>query len=217
MKKRILITLPKSDDTTEYLTAFSKPIMETCSANGIKVKQLERQEITRTNFEGLIKNMEFDIIVINGHGSPNCITGHKGEKIIEIGVNEQILLGKITYARSCWFALGLEKCVKHSDDKEGCFIGYKIPFEFLVDPEWKSNPQKDNVARIFFDTSNLVPIGLIKGHSTKEVHDNSKRSMLKAINKALSNSDEDSLAIASSLWRNYYGQTIIGNPNLTLI
>ncbi|GBE20043.1 hypothetical protein BMS3Abin17_00775 [archaeon BMS3Abin17] len=38
MEKGLLITLPRSDDATEYLSNFSKPIIDVCSKNSIKVK-----------------------------------------------------------------------------------------------------------------------------------------------------------------------------------
>lgn len=216
MKKGVLITLPKSDDTTEYLTAFSKPIIEICSEHSLNFSKLEGEEATREIFEKRLSNLDFKMIIFNGHGSLNCIAGHRNKEIIKIGENESLLLGRITYARSCWFALGLEKCKENCGDEDGCFIGYKIPFEFLINPYWAANPQKDNAAKVFFDTSNLVPISIIKGLSVQEAHENSRKSMLKAINKVLDSLNEESLAIAKSLWNNYYGQTVIGNKNSKL-
>ena len=59
------------------------------------------------------------------------------------------------------------------NDREGCFIGYKLPFMFYIDERWRSNPHKDNVAPIFLEPSNLVPISLIKGNSALQAHEKS--------------------------------------------
>jgi ABC-type proline/glycine betaine transport system substrate-binding protein len=42
------------------------------------------------------------MVVFNGHGSDDTISGHGGEPIIQAGVNDSLLKGRITYARSCW-------------------------------------------------------------------------------------------------------------------
>lgn len=208
MNKGILITLPRSDDVTEYLAAFSYPIIQLCSEKSISLKRIEGKEVTKSNFEKILKKIDYKMIIFNGHGSPEAITGHKGEPLIITGQNEQLLKERITYARSCWAVLGvgIKSMEKNSS---GCFIGYKIPFMFLFDSTRISNPIKDNIAKIFFETSNIVPITLIKGNTAKEAHDNSKKSMLKSIKKSLK--DKESEAIAGVLWNNYMGQTLVGN------
>ena len=210
MGKGLIITLPKSDIVTEYLSTFSKPITNFCSEKSIKFKTLEKEKVTKENFQKLLKNIDYNLIVLNGHGSPNIIQGHKDEELIRVGDNENLLSERITYARSCWAFLGIGK-ESMKNNRGGCFIGYEIPFMFLIDINHSTNPIKDNVAKVFLETSNLIPIGLIKGHTEKESHENSKKSMLKAINKALRKKDKDSQAIAETLWNNYLGQKIVGN------
>lgn len=208
MKRGVLITLPRSDDVTEYLYAFSSPIIQLCLDKLIQIKKIENSEANKNNFEKVLKKLDYNFIVFNGHGSQNCITGHKEEPLIIVGKNEQILKNRITYARSCWAAAGVGK-ESMKNNSFGCFIGYKIPFMFLFDSTRISNPVKDNTAKIFFDTSNIVPFSLIKGNSGQEAHENSKKAMLKAINKALKNKDSE--AIAQVLWNNYMGQSLVGN------
>lgn len=216
MKKGILITLPTSDDVTEYLSAFSKEIIENSKDKQIPIKQIKGKDVTKESVGPIIKNLDYQMLIFNGHGSPNEIRGHKNRELICAGKNDFLLIDRITYARSCWAVMKLgEICMKHS--KKGCFIGYKIPFMFLINKNWVANPLKDNIAKVFFDTSNLIPIGLIKGHTAKESNENSKKSMLKAINKALKKKDKDSQIIAETLWNNYIGQEIVGNSDERLI
>lgn len=216
MKAGILMTLPRSDDVTEYLFVFSQPIIRACNKKGIKIRPLIQDNATRDKFESMVGSLDYKVIIFNGHGHPNCILGHKNEELIKLGENESILKDRITYSRTCWSVLGVgKKCIENS--KRGCFIGYKIPFMFFMDSNWLTNPIKDNTAKVFFDTSNKTALGLIKGRTTQEAHDNSKRSMLKEMNKALKKKDKDSKAIAQILWNNYCGQELLGNPNARLI
>ncbi len=215
MKKGILMTLPTSDDVTEYLSIFSKEIISECSGKQIKIKTIEKENVTRKNVENGIKKLDYKMVIFNGHGSPKTIQGHKNKDLIIVDKNDNLLKDRITYARTCWTIMELgKKCMKRS--KKGCFIGYRIPFMFIIDKTRAANPIKDKKAKIFFDTSNLVPIGIIKGHTTGESNENSRKSMLKAINKFLVNvlkGDKDSEAIAQALWNNYSSQEIVGNAD----
>lgn len=215
MKKGLLITLPQSDDVTEYLAVFSKPIIEECERKRIKFVEIKKENVTKEKVESLICSYDYKFIIFNGHGGINSITGHKNQELIKKGVNDKILCNRITYARSCWAAAGLGIACMQCN-KEGCFIGYNIPFMFLIDITWATNPSKDKIAKIFFDTSNQVPISLIKGKTAEESNKNSKTAMLKAIKKSLLKGDNDSQSIAEILWNNYSGQTILGEKEATL-
>ncbi len=213
MEKRILITLPRSDDVTEYLSVFSSPIIDACSNKSIRLTKLEKPN--KTNFENILSKLNHKMIIFNGHGSPNIISGHKNRSIIINGSNEFLLTNRITYARSCWASSGVgESSMKKNES--GCFIGYKIPFMFLIDSTRATNPIKDHIAKIFFDTSNIIPLKFIKGNSALRAHEDSKKAMLKAINKILRKKDKDSQAIAETLWNNHSGQELLGNPHAKL-
>jgi hypothetical protein len=211
MNQGVIITLPKWDNVTEYLTVFSKVIVEEAYKK-YPTKIIEGQDVNKDNFQKVLKKLDYNCLIINGHGSQDSICGHKNQPLIELGKDEDLLKERITYARSCWAAYPLGKsCVQNT--KCGCFIGYKIPFMFFYDETRLANPIKDSTAKIFFDTSNMVALSLIKGHTTQEANEITKRSMLKAINKALKNGDKDSRTIAETLWNNYVGQVLFGNPD----
>lgn len=213
MKPAILMTLPQSDEVTEYLHAFSQEIISTAKDKGIPINVLEREKATRKFFESELRD-NHRLIIFNGHGSNDLITGHKDDIIIKNGENENLLTEKITYARSCYSAEGIgNSCMANS--KTGCFIGYMLPFMFYNDVTWSGNPSKDSVAEIFFATTNIIPNGIMKGKTCLEAHQNSKRAMAKAIKKAILKEDNpDSQSIAEALWNNYSFQTIIGNENV---
>jgi len=215
MNKGILITLPQSDDVTEYLAAFSNSLIFEIEKLDIKTKVLRKSEANRYNFEKILKSLNYNFIFFNGHGDINCITGHKQEEIIKVGQNEEILQGRIIYARSCWAAEGVGNAVVEKNNNS-CFIGYNIPFMFLIDITRATNPIKDHIAEIFFNTTNLIPLLLAKGKKTNEANESSKNAMLKAIKKALLKKDKDSETIAEILWNNYSGQVLLGNSEATV-
>lgn len=214
MIKGIIITLPRYDDITEYLSQFSRQIGKAANDKGIDLKKLRDKEATQKEFDKIIKKLDYKMVVFNGHGSSKTIKGYKGI-IVGLGINDNLLRERIVYARSCHAAAALgRECTKNT--KEGCFIGYDRPFQFYVNIQCVSNPLKDNTARLFLGPSNLVPISIIKGNSTSDANGNSKRYILKNINKILRNPNAESFKIAEALWNNYEGQVLHGNPNTKL-
>ncbi|MEW5896600.1 MAG: hypothetical protein AB1668_02835 [Nanoarchaeota archaeon] len=215
MNKGLIITLPRHEYTVDYLAVFSKSIVEAANKRDIKVKELKGKNTNKENFASFLYSLDYKMIVFNGHGSEDTISGHKDRPIIQAGANEYLLRERITYARSCWAGCVLGKeCMKNN--KEGCFIGYKLPFMFYIDDRWRSNPHKDSVAPLFLEPANLIPISLIKGNTALHAHENSKKHILKAIKKVLGEGTEEAFLFAEKLWNNYVGQVLIGNESATL-
>ncbi|MBS3089141.1 hypothetical protein J4402_05225 [Candidatus Pacearchaeota archaeon] len=215
MKKGMIITMPRYDDVTEYFSQFSKEVIKEAEKELLPVKALVDKEATKSSFEKVANSLQYSLVVMNGHGNSKEIFGQDKEAIISEGVNEQLLVGRITYARACEAAASLGKLII-SINNEGCFIGYELPFQFYADITWAGNPMKDNTAKLFLEPSNAVPISLIKGKTAAEANENSKRAILKNMNKILRNADKDSLAVAEALWNNYEGQVVIGNGEALL-
>lgn len=214
MNKGIIITLPRHDYVTEYLSTFSQDIINEAEKRSIKIKKLKDKTANKKDFESVIKKLNYKMAVFNGHGSEDTIAGYQNKPIIQLGVNDSLLKGRITYARSCLAGCILGKSMKN--DKIGCFIGYELPFMFYIDQRWISNPYKDNIAPIFLESSNLVPISLIKGNTTLQAHENSKKHILKTINKVLRTGSKESFLFAEKLWNNYIGQVLFGNESAIL-
>lgn len=215
MNKGIIITLPRYDYVTEYISDASEDIIKEAEKRNIKVKSLPDKNATRKNFESALKKLDFKMVIFNGHGSEDAIYGHKDEIIVKCGTNADLLTERLIYARSCDAAVILgEECMKNT--KDGCFIGYKLPFMLYIDSKRISNPHKDAIAPLFLGPSNLVPISLIKGNTAFQAHENSKKQILKNINKLLRKGDDESFWLAGALWNNYTGQVIIGNNSSIL-
>ena len=138
--------------------------------------------------------------------------GGSEEVLIEENKNHNLLDSRIVYARSCWSAKSLGKSCK-----DGCFIGYNVPFIFLVEQEHSATPLKDKTAKTIIEPSNLVVISLIKGNdaqdSVKKSKALSKKTMLKLLDM---NNEQETSAIITCLWSNMEGLEIIGDESMKI-
>lgn len=214
MQKGMLITLPKYDDATEYLTHYSKSIIKEAKSKNFKVKEVHKGDLNLKKFSEIVEKLDFRFVMFNGHGSKNSLFGYKQNIIVEVGKNEKILKERIIYARACDAGsnLGLE-CMKNTTN--GCFIGYKFPFAFYMDKRWSAKPHNDNTAKLFLEPSNSIPLSLIKGNSAINAHENSKKQILKNIKRIYlrKRSEPGIFHILEGLWNNFLGQIIEGNES----
>ncbi|MFH0831254.1 MAG: hypothetical protein V1886_00070 [archaeon] len=217
MIKGMIITCPKHDDATEYLAYYSREILEEAKTKNLKVKEvIPNKSFNLASFSDIIKSIDYQLVIFNGHGSPDSIFGYKDNIIVKAGENANLLKERIIYARACEAGLVLGKeCMKNTEN--GCFIGYNLPFVFYLDQTWSANPHNDNTARLFLIPSNSVPISLIKGNTCINAHNSSREKILKNINKLLTGRLEpDTIFLVEGLWNNYMGQVIIGNESAML-
>lgn len=216
MQKGLLITCPEHDDGTAYLTYFSRPIIEEALNKSIKTKKVNDENLNMKDFSEIIGKLDYRLVVFNGHGSPDSIFGYKDNIIIKVGENDNYLKEKIVYARACNAGLLLgPNCMNKAE--KGCFIGYNLPFVFFMDEKWTTKPHNDKIANLFLEPSNLVPISIIKGHTSLESHKNAKRQMLKTMRSLLKNKQEQETPFyLEALWNNYKGQVIFGDNSAKL-
>lgn len=174
------------------------------------------KNLNMKDFSKIMDKLDYKLVVLNGHGSPDSIYGYKQNIIIKLGKNDKQLNERIVYARSCNAGMLLgPKCMKKT--KGGCFIGYNLPFVFFMDEKWTTNPNNDKVAGLFLEPSNFVPLSIIKGHTSLEAHNNGKRQMLRTMEKLLKNNKEEETSFyLDALWNNYNGQVIFGNNEAKL-
>ena len=213
MKKGMIVSLPNSDLVTQYISYYSSFVEKEAENKNIPIKKLSGEDANMEEFNKVVSKLNYSFIFINGHGSENEIFGQR-EPLLKIGINHKLMKDRVVYARSCNSALVLGKaCV---EDSNGCYIGYNLPFQFYNDGNWSGNPEKDPLAGLFIEPSNLIPISLIKGNSAEFADKNSKQMMLKRINKTLQENSEGAFQISLAMWNNYLGQVLLGNPNSKL-
>jgi len=193
----LLITRPEHDDTTHYLSNWSKEIIDIAENKNIKVFDLNREKAIRNNVELRLNKMSCNLTFFNGHGDFNVIGGHNNEPLIIGGENEGLLKSKIVYAISCKSAKELgPKSVKIGAIS---YTGFDDDFIFVYEPENISRPLHDNTAKLFLEPSQLFVKSLIKGNSVKEGMEKTKKLLADNFLKALNSNDTNS---AKYLWWN---------------
>lgn len=212
MSRAILITRPDHDLITTYLFHWSTFVIEEASKKDIKVLDLRGRKANRKTFISYIKEHEPILVFFNGHGNEDTITGYDNEVLVEANKNEELLVEKIVYARSCDAAKNLGRlCI---DNGTIAFIGYEKKYALAYTLSKVSTPLKDKVARLFVEPSNLVPISLLKGNTTKDAYRKSQDFMWRNFGFMLSTRATQSQKDAAPyLWFNRKHQVVLGDQD----
>lgn len=167
----LLITRPRHDVTTHYLSAWSKEIIDEASRKHVTVIDLKDDKATKERFIGTLIKSNPRLVVLNGHGDPSTVGGYEDHPVLDTGIKKEVK-DKIIYARSCQSA---KKLGGHTI-KMGAtaFVGYKENFVFVLETDKISNPLTDHTASLFLKPSNYFSISLMKAHSVSESHERSK-------------------------------------------
>jgi hypothetical protein len=195
MSKSLLITRPSYEITTRYLYVWNKKIIREAFDRGINVLDLKKEKAVKNEFMGRMKKINPALVLLNGHGDSDCVTGHNGEVIVRVGDNEEILKGKIIYALACKSA----SCLGPKSVQAGAvaFVGYLKDFVFFNDDSKIAHPENDRVAGLFLDPSNRLSISLVKGNNVSDASKKSRKAFAENIKKLL-NSDNNSPNYSSS-------------------
>lgn len=215
MSDSILVTRPKYDDGTEYLSAYASEIIKDFKDKFL-IKDFEGQDANKENVERYMQNKNPKMLFLNGHGSESEIYGHKDKTIFSLD-NVSLLKDKITYSRACFSANILGP--KAVEDNSGCFIGYIFPFSFWMSGERSATPLKDKTAGLFLIPSNELVISLLKGFSAKKANEISKKMMISNMRKILvmeQKNEPEATGMLQYLWDNYEGQVVLGNENASI-
>lgn len=104
-----LLTRTECNDVNAYLSHYSKHLLDFARKRNIQFTDLKNNANNENNLTSSIKRLNPKLIVFNGHGSKNVIWGHKNNVLIKEGKNEELLMNRIVYARSCDAASSLGK------------------------------------------------------------------------------------------------------------
>ena len=179
------------------------------------VVDLDRNRAIRKELESIISKTAPSLIMLNGHGNDEEVTGHNGETLVKTGLNENILAKRIIYALSCRSARILGRQSIASGAK--AYIGYTEDFIFLYSSDKRTRPLEDKTAELFFEPSNQVMLSFIKGNDAKSSHENSKKSFTRAIQKLLTSKTPhgDTAAVKYLLWDRKH-QVCLGSPTAAI-
>jgi len=211
----VLFSRPNHDSQMSYLHYYSKELIELSKLRGHKTINKEDKNATKSIIISVIKKQKPNFIFFNGHGSPDLICGHNDEIIISSKENSGVLAKAITYSLSCASALNLGRMAV--DNGAISFIGYKFDFALGKDPDREAVPSKDKIAKLFLEPSNLLVSSILKGASTRNALDKSKK-MIKENVLYLTTTDDfqDARHYAPFLYGNYLGLTIQGDQKASI-
>ncbi len=215
MNRRILVTRPSSDRTTKYISVWAKKVIDLANTKGDIVLDLENQRATQQELESMVKKHNPSLVFFNGHGTNDCVKGQNGQVLVQTGVNEDILSGRVIYALSCSSAFGLGP--RSIQIGAAAYIGYKEVFFFLYDESSRTRPHLDKTVELFLGPSNQVVVSLVKGHTAGEAHESSKQAFVRNIRKLLSSeaSATESAAVKYLFW-DMRAQVCLGQPSSTI-
>jgi hypothetical protein len=200
MSNTALATTPRSDPTTRYISAWAEKTIEDLKSKNLQFILLAKERATAPIFESMLKKHSPSLVFLNGHGGPNLVSGHNNEILIEVGKNEIVLKGTVTYALSCSSAQVLGPAAI----KVGAmaYIGYNEDFIFFISPEKVSRPREDKTADMFLTPANHVVVSLAKGHTAGEATDAAKGYFIKSVQKLISSeaSEDDREYMRYLIW-----------------
>ena len=174
----MLITLPKHDLVTTYVSEWSDRVIKTAQKNGINPIIISGSSVTRSEVEKMINERNPKFLDFNGHGSDTIIAGYKNEPLIVLGENEQLLMKRVVHSFTCNSARTLGR-----NCGSGVFIGYASKFFLSMNRFSTTKPLKDNYAGPVLESALEVPVQLVKGKTAKEAYDKSQEKYQKMIDK----------------------------------
>lgn len=166
MSKTILITQPNHDLTTNYISFWAEKVIAIAKKKGVKIVALKSKRANKKEFTSVNQKISPQLIFFNGHGDYDLIAGQNNEVLVQAGINDKCLAGKIVYALSCRSAKKLGKASVKNGAK--AYIGYVEDFIFNYDRDKVSRPLDDKIVQLFLEPSNLIVSSLLKGHTTHE-------------------------------------------------
>lgn len=154
--------------------------------------------------------------IIKSVKSQNKITGYDNEPLVSINEGKELLKRKIVYARSCDAANNLgELCIKNGTI---AFVGYRKKYSIAYTHSGSNHPLNDEIAKLFIEPSNLIPISLLKGNSVKDAYRKSQEAMSRNFSFMLSTkATQVQRDAAPYLWINKKYQVTLGDSDAKIV
>ncbi len=195
----VLITRPEHDTATFYLSKWSEPLIKKCKNKGFRVFDLKGSKANIERFNSIVSSKKPSFLILNGHGTKNAIFGQDNKQLLSM--KNLDLPGKpIIYSVACETASGLGKDAVNNGVQ--AYIGYSQKFIFIADQNKASRPTKDELAKPFFESTNRVPEGIIKGNTAQRAFEKAKSEFKKQMIRLRKEAKtfEEELVLKYLLW-----------------
>ena len=193
MPQAIVITRPFYDETTSYLHRWNSDVVKQAKDKSIRVADLKGKRANKKELESVVKKLEPEVIILNGHGTSDTIFGQDNKILIKTGENEYVLKNSNVFSLSCSSA----KILGPASIKAGAksYIGYKEDFIFAYTEDYSTRAEQDPLAKLFLEPTTKLATALVNGNSPEDCHKIGVNAFLKNLEQVLlSNSTEDYVA-----------------------
>jgi hypothetical protein len=212
MSRILVVTNPCDDKVTEYLDTWSEKAISLAKTKpDTFVYELRGKKANQADFIKIVEEKQPRLILFNGHGNHDLITGFNQEVLIRCGENEGCLKNAIIHAMSCNAGKTLgPACIKIGSL---AYIGYKEEFKLThLNKNTKEEQLQDEVAKFFLEPAYEVIIALIEGSTVGEAYDRSRKMCGDNLTSLItSNSPSLNSSVASRLYYNYQHQICLGD------
>jgi hypothetical protein len=212
MPKILVITNPAHDVTTAYLEAWTSRIIDKLrEADDIKIIELNGDEANRIALEKAIADYQPRLVLINGHGDHDTVTGFNNEILVRCDDNEGCLANRLVHALSCKTGVTLgPRCIEVGGL---AYIGYTENFGFYhLDGQTRDQRLTDQLAAIALDPAFEAIQALVEGDTAENALRRSQNGN-KAALRFLSACDKTAMveSIFRVVWRNFTSQVQLGD------
>ncbi len=211
MARILLITNPSDDVPTKYLGAWSEKIINLAKQQtDTVVFSLDRKEANKMQVAKIIEMEKPQLILFNGHGDSESITGFNQEVLIRCNENEYLLANKIVHSLSCDSGKNLgPQCIKIGTL---AYIGYKEKFKLIhLNKSSQTEMLNDDIANFFLQPAYEAVVALIEGATAEEAYKRSQRIYRDNLSILITSKDTGyNTIVASQLYHNMVYQVRLG-------
>lgn len=212
MARILLITNPSDDRPTEYLGAWSERIVELAKKQpDTKIISLDRESANRKQLTYVVEKEKPQLIIFNGHGDNNCITGFGQEILVQCDDNVVLLKHKIIHSLSC----NSGELLGPASIKIGAlaYIGYREKFKLIhLNQETHQTRLEDSVANFFLAPAFEAVIALVEGSLTGEAYARSQKIYAENLRVLVTSKNTDyNTTVASQVYHNMIYQVCLGD------
>lgn len=194
----LLLTRPRHDTPTHYLFYWAGLLIDEAKKRGVKIIDLDKDKAKQKKLHSYLEKQPVDVVILNGHGSPEAVAGHDNEILLSAGNGTKLLKGKIVFVRACDAGTILGKEMIRMGAMG--FIGYIQPFIFPIDKDYFNKPLEDKLATPVLECSNQVGLSLIKGKSAVEANKDSLNKYAETIDQYSSSEAKNSFLLPILFW-----------------